>query len=245
MSQTVRDFLTFQEVAVLSTHSSSLDGYPFGSIVPYDIDEQGQMIIFISLISEHFRNIEKNPKACLFVADSHGSDDPQPYARASALGEFLEVPESEVEQVRNSFWKRFPESPSRSLAHDFVFRRCSPQRIRWIGGFGDIRWVSEKSYQTTEFDPIAYTGKGIAKHMNQDHRDALAELLKFHHDIDVSANECELVGINSRGFSIETRVTEGKKRLEILFRSSLQEAAEVRSEMIELLKQCRAENNDG
>ncbi len=240
MSQTVRDFLAFHQVAVLSTHSSSTEGYPFGSIVPYDIDDLGQVIIFVSLISEHYRNLEKNPKASLFVADAKGKDDPQPYARASVLGQFLEIPEPEIPEVQERYWKRFPESSSRSLAHNFVFRRCTIERIRWIGGFGDIRWISARALSETTHDPIAYAGKGIVRHMNEDHRDALAELLEFHHAVSVTASQCELVSINRTGFTIEALTEEGVKRFDIAYRTPLAEVSEVRNEIIELLKQCRA-----
>ena len=64
-----RNFVTLHQVAVMATISQTLPGYPFGSIVPYDTDEPVRLIIFVANISEHYRNISKDPRASLFVAD--------------------------------------------------------------------------------------------------------------------------------------------------------------------------------
>ena len=70
----VKDFVAYNNVGVLSTHSRSLPGYPFGSVVPYDVTASGDIVIFISRISEHYRNLVTDEKASLLIADSQGTD---------------------------------------------------------------------------------------------------------------------------------------------------------------------------
>ena len=64
-----QELLTLNRTGILSTISSSVEDYPFGSITPYHIDEVGRPVIFIANISEHYRNLTKNPHSCLFSTD--------------------------------------------------------------------------------------------------------------------------------------------------------------------------------
>ena len=50
---------------VLGTHSTSMPGYPFGSVVPYYLTPAGDAIIYISDIALHTRNIKANDKVSL------------------------------------------------------------------------------------------------------------------------------------------------------------------------------------
>ena len=47
-AKAARDFITFNRNGILSTTSISRPGYPLGSIVPYDVDSQGRLIILIA-----------------------------------------------------------------------------------------------------------------------------------------------------------------------------------------------------
>ena len=134
-------FIHAQKAAVLSTLSVAVAGYPFGSVVPYDLDRGGGMIIFISRIAEHYRNLRENPRACLTILDPEGRDDPQSFARASLLVDFAPLPDEARGTAEASYFARFPDSPARPIAHDFVFFRGRCVRARWIGGFAAAGWL--------------------------------------------------------------------------------------------------------
>src|SRR6185295_8430683 len=89
----VKNFLTQHRQGVLSTISVSQKGFPFGSIVPYDIDAQGNVFIYISFIAEHYKNLQADARASLIATDPFGIDDPQAYARATLLATFEPVAE--------------------------------------------------------------------------------------------------------------------------------------------------------
>lgn len=243
-AQDLRNFVTLHRVGTLCTLSHSHPGYPFGSIAPYDVDESGRLILFISRIAEHFRNLQTDPHASLFVADRFGSGDPQAYGRATLLASFAEIPEGECFPVAERYFKRFPEAPGRRIAHDFAFLRGEPERIRWIGGFGDIRWVDGASYRDAVFDPIAYHGMKMIDHMNEDHQDALADIIRAQVGIPEGRGPYRMVAMSSRGFTISYNSGSGKTRIDIPFSKELRPSAEslsddVRREIIAVLKVCR------
>ena len=107
------DFICLHRVGTLCTVSHSHEGFPFGSIAPYDVDESGRIIVFISRIAEHFKNLTADPRASLFVADRFGSGDPQAYGRATLLATFAPVPEGEFARVAEHYFTRFPAAPGR------------------------------------------------------------------------------------------------------------------------------------
>ena len=114
-------------------------------------------------------------------------------------------------------------------------------RIRWIAGFGEIHWIDASSYQEAVFDRIAYSGKGIIEHMNDDHRDALTEFLAYYKSITCNEQQCRMVTVDSSGFTIETSKDGGSSRVYIEYPRPASEQMSVRELMIEMLKQCREE----
>ena len=237
--QKVRNFLAFQRNAVLGTVSRSHEDFPFGSLTPYDVDKEGRLIILISTISEHYRNISRDSRASLCVTDQFGIHDPQAHARATALGRFEAVPEDEEESARVSYEKRFPEAKERSKAHGFLLFRSVPERVRWIGGFGEILWISAENYNSAQHDQVAYHGMGAVEHMNDDHKDTFELFLKRFSNTDPGQSKMEMVSIDSSGFELSLKNTQGSKRVKIPFLKPLSEGDGVREMMIEMLKIAR------
>jgi putative heme iron utilization protein len=235
-----RNFVTLHQVAVMSTLSQTLPGYPFGSIVPYDTDDQGRLIIFVANISEHFRNLSKDPRASMFIADYYGLDDPQAHSRTSLIGDFARIAEVDVAAVSKNYWSRFPEAVEREIAHSFCYFRFRPQKIRWIGGFGEIRWIDAERYAAIPRDPIAYVGLSVLDHMNSDHADALCDFVRAFAQKEASQQTVKMNGIDSKGFSIAFGEPSKRERIRINFREALSTPDQVRSSLIEMLKEIRA-----
>lgn len=239
VAKSVKDFISLHSGGTLSTVSHSLPGYPFGSIVPYDLDREGRPIIFISLIAEHYKNVRANPKASICIADTYGTGDIQASARVTIVGDFAPVPAQEVEAA---YWARFPNASERSIAHNFEFWRMTPVRLRWIGGFGDIRWIAAADYAEAPFDPIAYQGSGIIDHMNNDHRDALAEMLQHYAGVTTTAQACSMVAVQQHGFTVAYQGEKGTKRIDLQFPAPALEVRDVRTAIIAMLTNCRNSN---
>lgn len=238
-AQDARNFIALCHHGMLSTLSASQAGYPFGSIAPYDVAANGDIIVYVSLIAEHYKNLKSDPRASLVAVNYFGYDDPQSYSRATLLCKFLEVPEKERSEVQESYESRFPNSIKHEIAHNFTYLRGVPEKIRWIAGFGEMGWVTLDNYRAARPDPIAYDGMGILRHMNEDHGAALVELARAHGKWDPAKYDVRLIDISSANFTLILRGHGEKHLLKIPFPIPLTDNESARDSFIQLIKAAR------
>lgn len=128
---------------VLSTLSIKLKGFPFGSVVPYCLDDLGWPVIFISTIAEHTKNIKSDNRCSLTIVMD--SEDVQANGRICLVGHMEEL-SSEEKEIMERYYTQFPNSRSYDATHSFSFYRLAPVSIRFIGGFGQIHWLSPEGF---------------------------------------------------------------------------------------------------
>jgi putative heme iron utilization protein len=144
----VRDLLDRERHGVLSTiltrpqaPESRASAFPFGSITPYALSSEGDPILLLSEIAEHAKNLRRDPRASLFVADSEAAADPQAGARVTLLGRGEPAGESEVAGLRDAYLGLFPRAAGYFDAHAFTIFVLRVERVRWIAGFGSMGWL--------------------------------------------------------------------------------------------------------
>lgn len=223
---TARRLLYHQSVGVLSTHSVDVEGYPFGSIVPFVLNYAGEPTMLISEIAQHTRNIKRNNKVSLTVFDQC-ADDPQASSRLTWIGDAAPINPSETE-IRRRYLRYFPSAESYFATHDFSLYRISLRRARFIGGFGEIYWIEPEAMLVR--NPFSETERGIIEHMNQDHQQAL-----FHYcEVLIGAKKSEVVmtGIDSEGFDLLA----DKRKLRLDFDSAIKTVEEARATLVRLAR---------
>jgi hypothetical protein len=138
-----RQLLRAHRYGALSTLSKKFNGHPFGSITPYLVDHDGSMLILISALAEHTKNIQSDPRVSLIT---HNQDDPhiQTQGRVTVVGSA--TLEADRDDAGKRYLRYFPEAETYFAMHDFQFYRIVPQAIRYIGGFGNIHWVKADNY---------------------------------------------------------------------------------------------------
>ena len=192
-----RELLLKEYRGVLSTHSKSMPGFPFGSVVPYCLDADGNPLILISRIAQHTHNLQKDPKCSLLVGERE-AEDVQAVGRLTVMAEAHKlVDEAAIEAAAERYYRYFADAANYHKAHDFDFWVLQPVRHRYIGGFGAIHWLD----QVTLTNPFA--GKAEAsmiEHMNSDHANAIAHYVELS-DLPRSA-PAQLVGIDSEGMHL-------------------------------------------
>jgi heme iron utilization protein len=139
-----RQLLRAHRYGALCTLSKKFDGHPFGSITPYLVDHDGSLLILISALAEHTKNIQHDPRVSLIT---HNQEDShiQTQGRLTVVGTASLVAERELAGKR--YLRYFPEAQTYYDMPDFQFYRIVPQALRYIGGFGDIHWVKADKYQ--------------------------------------------------------------------------------------------------
>ena len=197
VARPARELLLKEYRGVLSTHSKSMPGFPFGSVVPYCLDADGNPLILISRIAQHTHNLQKDPKCSLLVGE-RGAEDVQAVGRLTVLAEARKLEQVEaIEAAAERYYRYFPESRNYHSAHDFDFWVLEPVRHRYIGGFGAIHWID----QLTLANPFAGKAElSMVEHMNSDHAKAIAHYVALSGLPD--AVPAQLAGIDSEGMHL-------------------------------------------
>ena len=108
-----RELLLKEYRGVLSTHSKSMPGFPFGSVVPYCLDAQGNPLILISRIAQHTHNLQKDPKCSLLVGERE-AEDVQAVGRLTVMAEAHKlVDESAIEAAAERYYRYFADAAKR------------------------------------------------------------------------------------------------------------------------------------
>jgi hypothetical protein len=194
-----RQLLLRELHGVLSTHSVELPGYPFGSLVPYCLDRQGWPVILISRIAQHTKNIDANSKVALTVAEP-GTEDVQAGARLTIVGD-AEPVGFDGEDSAERYYRYFPHARGYHRTHDFSFYHIRPVRSRYIGGFGEIHWLSNEALVLA--NPFtAEAEAGMLEHMNRDHQDAIRHYCERSQVAVPTDAVPAMAGIDGEGFHV-------------------------------------------
>lgn len=130
------DLLHSAQDAALATHSTTLEGFPFASAVPFVTDEHHRPVILISGLAEHSRNLAANPRASIMIAKLLGEGE---MARVSLMGEFRPC---DAEPLLVARYLRYHPHAERFLQlGDFRFHRFELAKVLAVGGFAKAGWL--------------------------------------------------------------------------------------------------------
>src|SRR5579872_3196017 len=118
--------------------ATSLDGHPYVSLVAVACDSDASVLLLLSDLAQHTRNLTADPRLSLLYADSDGPADPLAGARLSLLGRAERVDDP---AAAARFAARHPASRNYAGFADFHLYRVVPARGHLVAGFGRIRWV--------------------------------------------------------------------------------------------------------
>lgn len=199
-----------QQHAVLCTAHVGLGGWPFGSIVPYAVLPSGDAVVFLSDIAEHTKNLRCDGRACLFVADPAAAARPQAGARVAILARAARPPLAELAAVEACYFARFPAAAAMREAHGFDVWRLEVDGVRWIAGFGEMGWIDRAAW-TGQPDPLADSAADLIAHMNDDHADAVVELVAY--VASVACTEAVVTGVDRGGFVVQATGRDGEQHV--------------------------------
>src|SRR5215813_9854336 len=102
-SERARTLLYLGRIGSLSTLSRKQPGFPFGSVMPYGLDDRGRPIFLISTMAMHTHNLQADARASLLVTQQDGGGDPLGAARVTVIGNVLAIPEAELAEARKLY----------------------------------------------------------------------------------------------------------------------------------------------
>ena len=154
-AERARTLVYLGRVGSLSTLSRKQPGFPFGSVMPYGLDDHGRPIFLISTMAMHTQNLQADARASLLVTQEDIEGEPLGASRVTLVGNVLPVPNSEFAEGRKLYLERHANSKYWVDFEDFSFYRMDVVDVYYVGGFGVMGWVSASDYDRSQPDPLA------------------------------------------------------------------------------------------
>ena len=234
-AERARTLLYLGRIGSLSTLSRKQPGFPFGSVMPYGLDDHGHPIFLISTMAMHTQNLQANPHASLLVTQPDASGDPLGASRVTLLGNVLPVPEPNVAEARELYLARNANSKYWVDFEDFSFYRMDVVDVYYVGGFGVMGWVSAQEYYRGQPDSLADAATDIIQHMNTDHGNALILLARAFAGIE--SQEVAMTSVDRLGFHLRMKTQDGTRGARVAFLREVGSPTEARNVLMDMVQQ--------
>ena len=236
-AERARTLIYLGRMGSLSTLSRKQPGFPFGSVMPYALDDHGRPIFLISTMAMHTQNLQADPRASLLVTQQDTDGEPLGASRVTLIGNVLPVPRTELAEARKIYLDHHVNSKHWVDFEDFSFYRMNVVDVYYVGGFGVMGWVSASEYDSSQPDPLADSMAGIIQHMNADHKDALVLLSRTFARIE--STEATMTAVDRLGFHVRLKTPDGMRGARIAFSHEVRNAAETRKVLVEMVQDAR------
>jgi putative heme iron utilization protein len=238
-AERARTLMYLGRLGSLSTLSRKQPGFPFGSVMPYGLDDRGRPIFLISTLAMHTQNLQGDPRASLLVTQNDSGGDALGASRVTLVGNAVPLAEPEIAEARKLYLASYANSKYWVDFEDFSFYRMDVVDVYYVGGFGVMGWVSADEYQRSQPDPLADSMTEIIQHMNADHKDALVLLArKF---AGMESQEATMTAVDRLGFHVRLKTNDGVRGTRIAFLREARSPAETRKVLVEMVKEARAQ----
>ena len=238
-AERARTLVYLGRIGSLSTLSRKQPGFPFGSLMPYGLDDHGRPIFLISTMAMHTQNLQADPRASLLVTQEGTDGEPLGASRVTLVGNVLPAPDTEVAEARKLYLARHANSKYWVDFEDFSFYRMNLVDLYYVGGFGVMGWVSASEYDRSQPDPLADSMAEIIHHMNTDHKDALVLLAQTFARIE--SQEATMKEVDRLGFQLRLKTQDGMRSARIAFLREVSNPAETRKVLVEMVRQARSQ----
>ncbi|MBA2485963.1 MAG: DUF2470 domain-containing protein [Nitrospira sp.] len=237
-AERARTLVHLQQTGGLSTLSRKQPGWPFGSVMPYGLEEHGQPIFLISTMAMHTQNLLGDPRASLLVTPPESRSDPLGAARVTLMGSVTKVPSEEVAKVRELYLDRHANASYWVDFNDFGFFRMVMADIYFVGGFGSMGWVAPDDYARASVDPLAEEASSLIREINQDQIETLLLLARVFGNLE--AQQATVTALDRLGFHLRVKTADRMQGGRVAFTSPVRNAQEVRAGLAGMAAQARA-----
>lgn len=145
---TLKQLMRNRTVAALGTLHG---GKPFVSMVPFATISGGRLVIHVSKLASHTRDMLKNGEVSLLIAESdNGEKMAQALARVTVIGRarMVELDGRNYAEARAAYASRFPDAAPLFEFSDFKLFVIRPVSARLIVGFGQAATVSAEEFRS-------------------------------------------------------------------------------------------------
>jgi putative heme iron utilization protein len=238
-AEEARTIVASTRLAGLATLSE--DGSPWSSVVGFGELPDGGIVLVVSTLAEHGRNLARDPRASLSIAAPVPEGvDPLDAGRVTLSGR-VQVPEgAAAEQALVAHCEAYPAARAYAQFGDFTLYVLRPERVRWVGGFGRMDSALGEDYAVAEADPVDGARAEAARvHLNEDHADALLlmaqEIAGYS---DATSAYCER--LDRYGMDLRLRTLRGTAWARVGWRERAGQVGDLRRLSVELVRHAEA-----
>jgi putative heme iron utilization protein len=235
-AEEARTLLAATNVATLATLSE--DGAPWASLVTYAALPDGSPVLFVSTLAEHGRNLARDARASIVVAQPSSSGDPLAAGRVTLAGTAHPPQGGDADAARAAYLTGVDEAEMFIDFSDFSLYVLGVERVRWVGGYGRMDSADAAAYAAAEADPVG-DARGAVAHLNDDHADALllmAQALGGYPD----ATAARCTAADRYGLDLWVQTPRGSAPTRVGFAEPLTDRAGLRGATVELTRRARA-----
>jgi len=236
----VRNLMEQAAFAHLCTTMSQMHhrraGYPFGSLVDFATDVDGQPLLALSPLAIHTRNALTDPRCSLVVQLPGWSGLAN--ARVTVFGDLEQLGGAEASAAAERLRLKQGGAAGRVIAANNVyFRMSSITDVYFVGGFGTVQWVDVAEYCAAKPDAIVTRAPGSSPEATLAGLNAAfrARLPQLWGQEAAGAVEAVLVSIDRGGVDVRVRRADGAVYMERLrFPGGAETAAEAHAALAAL-----------
>jgi heme iron utilization protein len=234
-AEEARTLVASTNVATLATLSE--DGGPWASLVTFGALDDGAPVLLVSTLAEHGRNLARDGRASLVVAQPSPTGDPLAAGRVTLAGTARTPQGARADAARAAYAAAVEQASLFAGFSDFSLYVLEVERVRWVGGYGRMDSATAQAYAEAEPDPVG-DARGAVAHLNDDHADALllmAQALGGHPD----ATAARCTGADRYGLDLSVDTPRGRAPARVGFAAPVLERAGLRGATVELTRRAR------
>jgi len=152
--------------------ATQLDGQPFASLVTHAMAPDGALLLWLSTMSQHTRQLQQEPRCALLAQGTPTTANPQTAPRVTVTG----LAETIEDAGLKSRWlARHPYAAQYAEFADFSLWRILPQAALLVGGFAAAHRIraADLAPDAGAVAAILAAEAEIIAHVNADHADAV------------------------------------------------------------------------
>lgn len=198
-----KKFLKSNDAGILSTLTKyENEIYPTGSMCTYVLSDEGDIIILISDLALHTKNIlaDNNVSMSFYEPNSKNRQTSQ---RISVVGKAVKVQKDtkEFEQINKKYATFFPESKTFLQIKGFDYYTIKPLMSHYIQTFGKI-FTFEGSLLHDKIPAWIEKRCEIVEEINEKYKEKLLAFLKDSTCKNIDESKVKLVNIDNEGFHL-------------------------------------------
>lgn len=214
------------------------DGQPYASVVELIADEDGSIVMFLSDLAAHTRNLASDPRASVVIAEKGADEGVLARSRATFQGNVERV-EGGRERYGDAWVEVHPGAANYLGFSDFGFYRFVVEKVRFIAGFGRMGWVTRDAYANAAPDPLREMAPDIIEHMNEDHAHNLVDYVHAYSDKEW-AESARMISLDRLGFEVEASDGERAETLRLTFETPRETRDAIHEVMVRLAREARS-----